>query len=251
MPLSNSTEELTDSAASPPEARLGFGDILLTFIVGTLVGTLAALLLGATIETLGFSLSPTVEFAVLALVVYAGMAAAAWYFAVQRKKLDASALGLRPVAPGVLAAMIPLALAVFVADALIVALVSVFFPTARHAQADLFPAAGEFDLGDLAWLLVLMAVAAPVVEEILFRGLLYQHLRRHRSVAAAVVVSAALFAAAHVIPVLLPSLFGLGVVLALLVERYASIYPAIVLHALNNGIAVTLVYIASQTGGTR
>jgi membrane protease YdiL (CAAX protease family) len=95
-------------------------------------------------------------------------------------------------------------------------------------------------------LLLLIAIVAPVGEELVFRGMLYGFFRAHRGVAFGIALSAALFAVAHVIPVLLPSLLLLGVVLALVVERYASLVPAIALHALNNGLSLTLLYAASS-----
>lgn len=243
----STTDQQEDRTASDDAATASWGwqDIFWTFVAGTLLGLAGNLMLISARDGFGWSFSPTAEFALLAVVLYGSLALAAWYFALHRHKLPPVALGFRAVGPGVLVSMIPIAGAVFVADALIVALVSLAFPSARNAQADLFPGPGEFGVSELVSLLALVAVVAPIVEELLFRGLIYQYLRRHQSLAVAVSISAAAFAVVHFIPVLFPSLFGLGVVLALLVERYGSIYPAIVLHALNNTIAVLLVYAAS------
>jgi membrane protease YdiL (CAAX protease family) len=82
------------------------------------------------------------------------------------------------------------------------------------------------------------AVLAPFVEEIFFRGFLYRLLRTRLPIWAAVVVSAALFAAAHGIPVLFPALFYAGVVYALVVERTKSLYCSMILHGLQNSVFV-------------
>ncbi|MEJ7653475.1 MAG: CPBP family glutamic-type intramembrane protease [Chloroflexia bacterium] len=50
------------------------------------------------------------------------------------------------------------------------------------------------------------------------------------------------FSAAHVIPQLFPVLFVAGVALALTAEYFESIYPAMALHALHNGLAVVVLY---------
>jgi membrane protease YdiL (CAAX protease family) len=82
------------------------------------------------------------------------------------------------------------------------------------------------------------AVLAPFVEEIVFRGFLYRLLRAHLPIWAAAMVSAALFAAAHGIPVLFPWLFYMGVVNALVVERARSLYCSMILHGLQNAVAI-------------
>jgi membrane protease YdiL (CAAX protease family) len=84
-------------------------------------------------------------------------------------------------------------------------------------------------LGEVSMLLVALGVIAPVAEEIFFRGVLYTGLRKRLPVVPAVVLSSAVFAAAHMESMrLLP--FVLGIVAALLVEFTGSIIPAILAH---------------------
>ncbi len=82
----------------------------------------------------------------------------------------------------------------------------------------------------------------------MFRGLLYRYLRGRMSMWPAVLLSAALFAVAHVYRVIMLPLFIAGIALALLAERYKSILPTILLHALFNGVQITLLYLASSFG---
>jgi len=77
-----------------------------------------------------------------------------------------------------------------------------------------------------------------VCEEVLFRGLLLQLLRRRAGWRSAIVWSAVLFALYHLNPVVLLPVCLVGMYLALLVWRSGSLYPAIVAHALNNGLAL-------------
>jgi membrane protease YdiL (CAAX protease family) len=116
---------------------------------------------------------------------------------------------------------------------------------AQNPQGEALAPSGILTTQNYVLLFVLIAVIAPLGEELIFRGMLYRFLSAKKGVTFGVVSSAAIFSLAHVVPVLLPSLFLLGVALALVTERFQSIYPAVVLHALNNGISLTILYAAS------
>jgi len=91
----------------------------------------------------------------------------------------------------------------------------------------------------VVWLVV--GVTPAVCEEAFFRGLILAGLRR-LGVWPAVIVCGLLFGLAHSsIYRLLPTFF-MGVLLTWLVWRTGSIWTSILAHALNNGIAATLVY---------
>jgi len=77
--------------------------------------------------------------------------------------------------------------------------------------------------------LLLMAVLAPIVEEIIFRGLLYRMLRERWGVWISVLVSAAFFSLVHHGLLLSPQLIG-GIIFALAYEWSRSLWVAIVLH---------------------
>ncbi len=88
---------------------------------------------------------------------------------------------------------------------------------------------GSSGLGNVSMLLVALGVVAPVAEEIFFRGVIYAGLRKRLPVVPALVLSSAVFAAAHMDSMrLLP--FVLGIVAALLVEFTGSLVPAILAH---------------------
>ena len=91
---------------------------------------------------------------------------------------------------------------------------------------------------DLLMLFVAAVLAAAVCEEFLFRGLLLQLLRRKSGWRSAIVWSAVLFALYHLNPVVLLPVSLVGAYLAILVWRSGSLYPAVVAHALNNGLAL-------------
>jgi membrane protease YdiL (CAAX protease family) len=87
---------------------------------------------------------------------------------------------------------------------------------------------------------IAIVVCAPIGEEILFRGFLYQGLRRRFAVMPAAMISAGAFAFVHVYPLRIPPIFASGVLLALLYERRRSILASITAHATLNAIVVAL-----------
>ena len=84
---------------------------------------------------------------------------------------------------------------------------------------------------------VAVAVAAPIVEELIFRGLGFTLLARFGRGFAIVGVGTA-FGIAHGIPEGLPLLIPLGAGLAWMRDRTQSVYPGMVLHSLFNGVQV-------------
>ena len=87
---------------------------------------------------------------------------------------------------------------------------------------------------------LLIVVAAPVSEEVCFRGMLFGGLRERLPRLAAALISASIFGALHATTGLsaVPPLIAFGFILALLYEKTGSIVPGILLHMLNNSIAL-------------
>lgn len=101
---------------------------------------------------------------------------------------------------------------------------------------------------DVLMLFIAAVLTAAVCEEFLFRGLILQLLRRRSGWIPAVVWSAMLFGVYHLNPVVLLPVALVGAYLAVLVWRSGSLYPAIVAHGLNNGLALFgLPYLINET----
>jgi uncharacterized protein len=90
---------------------------------------------------------------------------------------------------------------------------------------------------------VLSCAAAPVIEEVAFRGFVQTRLARVMPTRDAVLVQAALFSVLHLLPLSFPSHFVLGVVFGQLRQSTRSLYPGLVAHAAWNA-----VWIASEFG---
>ncbi len=77
----------------------------------------------------------------------------------------------------------------------------------------------------------------PVMEEYLFRGILYPGLRWVLAPLPSVIISAAIFAALHDLSAFLP-IFALGCLLAMIRERCPSLIPVVLIHGLHNSITL-------------
>lgn len=106
-------------------------------------------------------------------------------------------------------------------------------------------------MGGLWWqfglLLLFGAVLTPIGEELLFRGVSFGWLRRW-GFALAAVVSSVIFGLAHGVNAVLPAAILLGLVHAWLYERSGSLWPAVISHAVNNGIVFVLARVFISLG---
>lgn len=89
--------------------------------------------------------------------------------------------------------------------------------------------------------LILAGILAPIIEETLFRGVIFGSLQTYMGKWTAAAVSAAFFSGLHLQAYGFFPRFVLGILLAYLYIRYKSIKPAIALHATNNIMALLLV----------
>ena len=104
-----------------------------------------------------------------------------------------------------------------------------------------------FELLDTpVWFFIVGAILAPLVEEIFFRGFLFQGFRARYGWAAGMLLSSAIFAIAHLDPVSLLPTFILGNLLAYLYHRSNSIWPGVILHVLVNTFGLVSVYVLTQ-----
>ena len=83
--------------------------------------------------------------------------------------------------------------------------------------------------------LLFACVAAPVLEEMLFRGVILRSFLRQYSRTRAILWSAAIFGIAHLNLYQFASALAIGIVAGWLYERCRSLWPCILLHAAYNG----------------
>ncbi|MFB6436958.1 lysostaphin resistance A-like protein [Streptomyces sp. NPDC056411] len=96
--------------------------------------------------------------------------------------------------------------------------------------------------GGLLWYLATAVagfVATPIGEELIFRGVLANALGRYGAWVS-VLASATVFALVHGLNPVLPVAFVVGVINALLLRRTGSVWPGIVVHGVNNALAMSV-----------
>jgi tetratricopeptide (TPR) repeat protein/membrane protease YdiL (CAAX protease family) len=95
--------------------------------------------------------------------------------------------------------------------------------------------------GDPFTAVLSIAVVGPMAEEIIFRGLLYGAFESRIGVGLTILVSSALFAFAHLQPMYFIPIFCLGMVLGWARYKTSSLGLPILLHVLNNGLALVFL----------
>jgi len=135
----------------------------------------------------------------------------------------------------------------------LVLLVSLINQQIWHGQGGsnplLFLALQAQDRVALMIFFVTSSIAAPVFEEIMFRGFLLPSLTRYISVKSAIVISAFIFAIAHLsLSEVLP-LATLGMVLGFVYTRSRNLLAPMLLHSLwNSGTLLSLFVLGSSAG---
>ncbi|KAA6331689.1 hypothetical protein EZS27_019736 [termite gut metagenome] len=99
----------------------------------------------------------------------------------------------------------------------------------------------EFDRIQSEWFgIVLITIIGPVFEEILFRGTITKILLNHYSPTKALLISALLFGVIHINPVQILGAGLIGLLLAWIYYKTASLLPCLIIHIINNSTSVFL-----------
>lgn len=148
-------------------------------------------------------------------------------------------LGLQPTPPIRSLGLVLSALLIYVVVAALYTLA--FIGHSTQKSADILSQVGHVGTFETVIAVVAIAVSAPVVEEIFFRGLIYRSLRNHMPAAWAALLGGSLFGLVHIIgyPLITVPIKGLfGILACLLYERTGSIIPGIALHSFVDASAV-------------
>lgn len=96
-----------------------------------------------------------------------------------------------------------------------------------------------------------VAVAPGIAEEVFFRGFFQTRVAEAWGRRAALFVSAGAFAVLHIDPVQVAVAFAAGLYLGWVADRFGSIRPTVVAHALNNGVFVVLARFGADQAFSR
>ena len=236
---------------STPDGFVWWRSLLLTalLLVALVVGIAFALLVIRTAHVpLGDPRHPSLTWGVVAgqILLYVpviGTLVAFLPWVAQRPLAD---LGLRPPGPreitfGVTGGVVMLIVTLIVAGIQYALL---------HLKTEQLPVqllARAHDPALIAGFALLAIVVAPFAEEFVFRGFVFNALRRYLPVPAAMVLSAALFGLAHADMSAFAPLWAGGIVLAWVYWRSGSLTCSMIAHATFNTVQVVLIVFAHQT----
>ena len=105
---------------------------------------------------------------------------------------------------------------------------------------ELFNRVFESDYG-IYGAIMKVVVIAPIIEELIFRGIIMHGLMRNYPKAVAIFFSGLLFALFHLNPWQFPATFILGMLLGWIMIRTRNIFACIAGHAINNGLVLLSV----------
>lgn len=99
----------------------------------------------------------------------------------------------------------------------------------------------SLNLGRGLWTLLMLVLFAPVLEELICRGLVLGTLRARYGVTLAWLVSALFFGVMHLQPVQVINAFVVGLILGYVYISTDSLWSVMILHAMNNAVAYLMM----------
>ncbi|MDO4773918.1 MAG: type II CAAX endopeptidase family protein [Candidatus Saccharibacteria bacterium] len=262
MVRQKTTEQVKTAAKVPPRPKwhvwlwaLGLplwvygGFLAAQFTVAAAVWGLATI--GVSLQLVDTTLLTTIIAAAsygLALAVVAGLP---WWF--YRRRTTCRELGVAGRPEWLDIALPPLTFLVYmVATVVVMALVTSFLPIdMTQKQALPFDQSSSIVLWQQLLICFTLVIAAPVAEELLFRGYLYAKLRVLVPAWATVLLTAAAFGLAHAWAgpghalqwMVVVDTMVLGVFLGSLREHTGAIWASIGLHMIKNGLAFYFLFV--------
>ena len=95
--------------------------------------------------------------------------------------------------------------------------------------------------------IISIAIMAPLVEELLFRGAIQGYmLRKGMKPLNAILIASAIFGIVHMNPIQIPFAFAIGLIFGWLYYRTGSVIPGIVGHFINNSIACIQMAVSTK-----
>ncbi len=209
------------------------GTLVLQSMAHQIVGSLAGWR-GTFVDNLVFCLGAVITIAVILLIARLTFARGLRGFGLRPRTIPRDLgwagiylLAILPIVMGMVAVTIYIGKALLGQD----------FEMPKHVGLELITESPALPLQIL--IIFLAVVIAPLVEEMLFRGMIQTTLRSYiRRPWPAIIITSILFASVHVNATHWPALFALAMGLGYSYERSGSLFRPIFMHALFNGLTI-------------
>lgn len=254
--MSKNSSNLPKTAVAPSRRKrslrdmLSYGVGLPLWVATSFIGAqIVAVLVLKVVESLGVTLPQTddpVFNTVLAAAVYTLtlLVVVGVPYVLRRRVTTKADLGLTRLVSWLDIILTPAAIVIyFVLSGLLVYASSQLFPGLDLNQAQDVGFDNLTDRSQYILAFVTLVVVAPVAEEVLFRGYLFGKLKKHVPLVVAMLLTSALFGAAHGQWNVALDTFALSMVLCSLREVTGSIWAGVLLHMSKNGIAFYFLFI--------
>ena len=167
-----------------------------------------------------------------------------WLIFVCRKKKFTQEICLRKLQPVRIVPIVLMGLSLNVVTGLVLSFIPEEWMSAYEESSSLVMS------GNAVLMVIGTTIMAPIIEEIIFRGLAYTRMKKGMPTAVAVLLSSALFGVAHGQWVWMLYAFVFGLVLVWVFERSKSLLGNILLHLSYNGCAMLQMLIPEDTSET-
>jgi len=168
-----------------------------------------------------------------------------WFLALKRKKISWPTLGFRPCHLRWLYWALALAAIAFVLRIGLSKILIYGMPEWAKMAAPPASLHGE-NIFSIALFLIMTVLITPVVEEIFFRGFLFQWMASRRPIWLAAIISAVMFGVSHIVPAQVISAIFAGLLIVYIFVASGSIWPAIVFHITNNALSISANLLAAH-----
>ncbi|GLU49908.1 CPBP family intramembrane glutamic endopeptidase [Nocardiopsis ansamitocini] len=230
--MNRSHSSLRDEPGTPLNApRPGWIEL----VVGLVVMALVTFSLASLLNQLGMS-GPTAG--IVSGLLSGGAGLVAFAVAALVRVRSWRAFGVRPTTVRWLLMGVAGGFLALIAKIVTVPLFTALFDVETDTQAS-YVAGASAGAGALVLMMLTLAVITPIGEEFLFRGVVTTVLLRYGALVG-VVGSAVVFALMHGVNVVFPSALIVGLITAELYRRSGSVWPGVVVHAVNNAIGIAI-----------
>ena len=187
-----------------------------------------------------------VVFLVAAILLHGSMLLTVWFFAIRPRGGTWALLGFRRVKP--ISTTLIVVFGVAIAQSAVVGYTLLVQQLGiEFLIPDSLPREWANDPVSFAIIAISAVIVAPLVEEIFFRGFIYQALRRTMAILPAALLTSLVFGIAHIDPAIIIPIALVGMILLGIYRWTGNLWSSIITHAGYNAVAVAAL--AVQTWG--